>query len=107
MMTKVCSRAVSALTLVCLALSATACDIVTADFKSQETAEWRKTYDLEPGGRVEIGNVNGRIQVEPSVGNKVEVVAVKSGQGRFARSGPSDARADRDCRVRLPVVHQD
>ena len=97
MMTKVCSRAVSALTLVCLALSATACDIVTADFKSQETAEWRKTYDLEPGGRVEIGNVNGRIQVEPSVGNKVEVVAVK-----VAKAGSPEAA--RQMLERIEIV---
>lgn len=54
------------------------CDIVTADLKSSETAEWRKTYELEPGGRVEISNINGRIAVEPSAGNTVEVVAQKT-----------------------------
>ena len=53
------------------------CDVVTADLKHSETAEWRKTYELSPGGRVEISNVNGRIDVEPSAGNTVEVVAQK------------------------------
>jgi hypothetical protein len=53
------------------------CDVVTADLKHTETAEWRKTYELSPGGRVEINNVNGRIDVEPSAGNTVEVVAQK------------------------------
>jgi len=53
------------------------CDVVTADLKHSETAEWRKTYELSPGGRVEINNVNGRIDVEPSAGNTVEVVAQK------------------------------
>jgi hypothetical protein len=53
------------------------CDVVTADLKHSETAEWRKTYDLAPGGRVQISNVNGKIQVEPSTGNTVEVVAQK------------------------------
>lgn len=54
------------------------CDVVTADLKHRETAEWRKTYALAPGGRVEISNVNGRIDVEPSAGNTVEVVAQKA-----------------------------
>ena len=53
------------------------CDVVTAELKHSETAEWRKTYELAPGGRVEISNVNGRIDVEPSAGNTVEVVAQK------------------------------
>jgi hypothetical protein len=53
------------------------CDVVTADLKHTETAEWRKTYELSPGGRVEISNVNGKIDVEPSAGNTVEVVAQK------------------------------
>jgi hypothetical protein len=53
------------------------CDVVTADLKHSETVEWRKTYELSPGGRVEINNVNGRIDVEPSAGNTVEVVAQK------------------------------
>ena len=51
-----------------------------------------------PGGRVEVSNVNGRIEVEPSAGNTVEIVAVKSGRGRVARSGQAGARADRDRR---------
>ncbi len=57
------------------------CDVVTADLKHSETAEWRKTYELSPGGRVEISNVNGRIDVEPSAGNTVEVVAQKVAKG--------------------------
>jgi bifunctional DNA-binding transcriptional regulator/antitoxin component of YhaV-PrlF toxin-antitoxin module len=57
------------------------CDIAMADLKIKETAEWRKSYDLQPGGRVEISNVNGRIQVEPSGNNTVEVVAVKTARG--------------------------
>jgi len=62
-------------------LSTTACDIVTADLKHGVTSEWRKTYTLEPGGRVEVSNVNGRIRVTRSDGNQVEVVAEKKGRG--------------------------
>jgi DUF4097 and DUF4098 domain-containing protein YvlB len=78
------SRPTAVLALPILALSVlatTACDIVTADLKHAVTAEWRKTYTLEPGGRVEISNVNGRIRVDPSEGNDVEIVAVKKGKG--------------------------
>jgi DUF4097 and DUF4098 domain-containing protein YvlB len=62
---------------VALALSA-GCDIAMADFTEKETSEWRKSYELSPGGRVEIGNVNGRIRVQTGEGNTVEVVAVKT-----------------------------
>jgi DUF4097 and DUF4098 domain-containing protein YvlB len=54
------------------------CDVVTADLKHSETAEWKKNYELGAGGRVEISNVNGKIQVTPSTGNTVEVVAQKT-----------------------------
>lgn len=57
------------------------CDIVTADFKHSETSEWKKTYTLEPGGRVQIDNINGKIEVEPSTGNAVEVTALKTAKG--------------------------
>jgi bifunctional DNA-binding transcriptional regulator/antitoxin component of YhaV-PrlF toxin-antitoxin module len=64
--------------LVVAAAATTACDIAMADLRQKETAEWRKTYDLKPGGRLEISNVNGKIDVEPATGSSVEVVAEKS-----------------------------
>jgi hypothetical protein len=64
-----------------LLVAVSACDIVTADLKARETAEWRKSYQLSPGGRVEVRNVNGRIEVQPSEGNTVEIVALKSARG--------------------------
>jgi hypothetical protein len=67
-------------------LASAGCDIVTADFKHKESAEWRKTYALQQGGRVEIGNVNGKIDEEPSTGNTVENVANKT-----VRSAHADA----------------
>jgi DUF4097 and DUF4098 domain-containing protein YvlB len=68
----------------CLALGA--CDIVTADLRAQETSEWSKTYQLAPNGRVEIGNVNGKIEVRPSEGNTVEVHALKRAKGATSDS---------------------
>ena len=72
-----------------LLVAASGCDVITADLKHTETAEWRKTYELAPDGRVEINNVNGKIAVEPSTGNSVEVVAVKTARG----ASPESAKA--------------
>jgi DUF4097 and DUF4098 domain-containing protein YvlB len=69
------------LPVVSLAVLSAGCDIVTADLNQTATADWRKTYPLEQGGRVEISNVNGKIQVEPSMNGQVEVVAHKKGKG--------------------------
>jgi len=62
-------------------VAAAGCDIVTADLRAEESASWHKTYQLEPKGRVEISNVNGKIEVEPSTGNTVEVEATKKARG--------------------------
>ena len=67
-------------------LAAAGCDIAMADLNAKETAEWRKSYELRPGGRVEIGNVNGRIDVQPSTGNTVEIVAEKTARGATPES---------------------
>lgn len=70
-------------------IASTGCDIVTADLRSEETAEWRKTYQLSPTGRVEISNVNGKIDVQPGEGNTVEIVALKKAKG----ASPEAAKA--------------
>ena len=70
-------RLAPALLLLPTLVAAAGCDIAMADLKAKETAEWRKTYQLQPGQQVQIDNVNGRITVEPSVGNTVEIVAEK------------------------------
>jgi hypothetical protein len=85
--------------LVTAAVGSAGCDIVTADFKAKESAEWRKTYTLEPGGRVDISNVNGRIEVEPSTGNTVEVVAVKTARG-------ASAEAAREMLERIEIAEE-
>jgi hypothetical protein len=62
-------------------VSSAGCDIAMANLQGSAQEEWRKTYELEPGGRVEIRNVNGRIVVERSAGRQVEVVAEKRARG--------------------------
>lgn len=71
-----------ALLVVPLLLTASAgCDVITADLRHSERSEWRRSYPLSAAGRVEISNVNGKIDVEPSAGQTVEVVAVKTARG--------------------------
>lgn len=70
-------------------VTATGCDVMTADLKHTETAEWRNSYQLAPGGRVEVSNINGKINVEPSSGDRVEVVAVKTARAATAEAAKS------------------
>lgn len=74
-------RALMALLVVPILLAGVGCDLVTAEFRSEETTEWRKSYELPAGGHVEVVNVNGRINVEPSTGRTVEVLAIEKARG--------------------------
>jgi hypothetical protein len=75
------------------ALAVAGCDIVTADLRAEESAPWHKTYTLDAKGRVEIHNVNGKIVVEPSTGNTVDVEATK--KARAASQEAAKAALDR------------
>jgi hypothetical protein len=70
-------------------VAATGCDIVTADMRAEEKAQWHKSYTLDAEGRVEIHNVNGRIFVEPSTGNTVDVAATKKARGASSEAAKS------------------
>lgn len=69
------------------------CDIRTGDgFElgfARGTAEdtWTRSYPLAPGGRIELINVNGRIDAEPASGPTLELV------GRRKARGSSDEAA--------------
>jgi DUF4097 and DUF4098 domain-containing protein YvlB len=77
-------RARTAVLALPLLVAASGCDLAMADYKQKETAEWRRTYQLQPGGRLEISNINGKIDVEPASGNTVEVVAEKTARAASA-----------------------
>ncbi len=72
------------------------CDLAMADHSQKATADWRKTWPLEPGGRLEIRNVNGRIDVRPSAGQVVEIVAHKT-----ARAGSVEAAREALDRIEI------
>lgn len=71
------------------ALTLAGCDLMMTDFSAQASEEWSKTYTVAAGGRVEVENVNGRIEIQPSAGDQVEVRAEKIGKG------PTDDAAKR------------
>lgn len=77
-MNRIPTLRLSALLLPLLLAASAGCDIAMADFKEQQSSTWTKTYELQPGGRLELSNVNGRIEVQPSTGTSVEIIAEKT-----------------------------
>jgi hypothetical protein len=76
-----------------LALVSVACDVkvgddgLSVDFTAgKATDEWVRSYDIKPGGSLEIININGQIQASPSTGTQVEVHAT-----REVRAGSEEA----------------
>jgi hypothetical protein len=79
----------AATTLVAAATLAAACDINVGngDFnvgiaqgKAQD--EWTRSYDVKPGGKIEIININGRIDAQPSDSGRFEVRAERIAKAR-------------------------
>ena len=62
-------------------LASTGCDLMTASLRAEQTAEWQKSYPITANTSVDIENVNGKIEVEPSSGTTVEVTATKKARG--------------------------
>jgi hypothetical protein len=62
-------------------VAASGCDLAMTDLSAKATDEWKKTYTLAEGGRVEVLNVNGPIEVGPSTGRTVEIRAEKIARG--------------------------
>jgi hypothetical protein len=71
------------LLVVCLVGAGTACDIQVSKqgdvavgvASGKASDEWQRTYSLPKGGRLEIINVTGKIEVSPATGPQVEVWA--------------------------------
>ena len=78
-----------------LALGSVACDVkvgeggggLSVDFAAGKASdEWVRTYDIKPGGRLELININGQIHASPATGSQVEVRAL-----REVRTGSEEA----------------
>src|SRR5262245_14446862 len=59
----------------------TGCDLVTANLRAEQTSQWQKTNPITANGTVDIENVNGKSEVEPSSGGNIEVTAIKKARG--------------------------
>jgi hypothetical protein len=76
---------------------AAGCDLAMA--REQATAEWTKSYPLAAGGRLEIDNINGRIDVQGWDGATVDVRAERLGKG----ATPDEAKRMLD---RIQIVEE-
>jgi DUF4097 and DUF4098 domain-containing protein YvlB len=74
-------RSVVALAASVALVAVAGCDLMMTDFSSRATEEWTRSYPLTEGGTVEVRNVNGRIEVQPSETGRLEVRAEKIGKG--------------------------
>jgi len=67
------------------ALAVTACNVdISTDAEARD--QWTRSYTLEKGGAFEVRNTNGRIRIETTDGNAVEVSAE-----RVVRAGTDEA----------------
>jgi hypothetical protein len=89
---------VLALAVLAIAGAGAGCDLATVDLRAQATDEWKRTYTLPPDGRLEIVNVNGRIDVQTGEG-PVEVVAerrVRAASEELARERLGQVQIEED-----------
>jgi hypothetical protein len=83
-------RVLRLLPVVCLVGLGIACDVkvskdgdVSVDVASGKAGdEWQRSYTLATGGRLEISNVNGAIEVFPAEGPQVQVMARREARSR-------------------------
>lgn len=82
------------------------CDVQVGDkgvsldiARGKATEDWTRTYTIRPGGRLEILDINGTINVSAATGNTVQVHAL-----RDARSSSDDAA--RQLLRRMPMAEQ-
>lgn len=76
-------------------VAAAGCDVQVGDkglsfdiASGKATEDWTRSYDLKAGGRLDVVNINGRIEVGPSSSTKVEIHAhreAKAGSDEAAR----------------------
>src|SRR5688572_16887534 len=89
--------------LVVVGLSGAACDIEAQNGKfdidfagGKATDTWSRTYTVEPGGRFELINVNGRITAQPTDGKEVIVEG-----RRTAKAHTDEAAKDRLAKLEI------
>jgi hypothetical protein len=73
------TKELKGLVLLVASLLATAgCDVAMGHLNARATDEWVHSYPLAAGGEVQIGNTNGRIEIEGVEGSTLEVRAERT-----------------------------
>ena len=67
-------------------------DVSIKDLRGRATREWSRQYPLSPGGRVELNNANGSIEVSARPGEAVSAAAVMT--ARAMRDDRANALLD-------------
>ncbi len=76
------TKGARAVGILALAMGLAGCEhVIGGSFGVEAQDEWTRSYTLAEGGQVEVLNVNGRINVEPSGSGQVEVRAERTGKG--------------------------
>jgi hypothetical protein len=85
-----------------VALAVAACDVrvgengVSLGVGGKASDEWKRTYTVSPGGRVEVVNINGLIEAFPATGKDVEILA-----RREVRAGSDEAARERLAKAEM------
>src|SRR5687767_4025367 len=88
-------------------------DISVAHFQGRATQEWNRKYSLMPGGRVEVVNVNGPVEVGVGPAGTVTVAAVLTTRAMSeerAKQILSEARIEESAtpeHIRVATVRRD
>ena len=69
-----------------LSLGLTGCGLIDIGFGPKASREWQQSYDLSEQGSVEVININGRIEAQPSADDRVEVRAEITARGASERA---------------------
>jgi DUF4097 and DUF4098 domain-containing protein YvlB len=74
------------------------CELATANFRAEARDDWSRTFTVSAGGRFELENTNGAIEVEPASGTTLEVRAE-----RIAKAGTEEAAKELLQQVEIVV----
>lgn len=88
----------AALAVIVFAWPLAGCELATASFRAEARDDWSRSFAVGPGGRFELENTNGTIEVEPAGGAALEVRAE-----RIAKAGSEEAARELLKQVEIVV----
>lgn len=90
------SRLILQVVVMVLGVAAAACDVAFQGLNASATDTWQRHYTLAEGGRFELANVNGTIDVTPSAdATSIEVVAERKAHASTEQAARDVLKANR------------